>query len=1004
VPDEARAFQPRTHLRALVEERLGSGAVILHGAAGSGKSQLAAACAREHAARGTPVVWVDLSTAHDLLGRRTARISGLGSREERTSGARRPYLLVLDDVTDPEAAARALRSCGTDWVIVTTRDRRCVPLGQAVEVGEYTYQEALAYLRDTAGDGREEAAQGLLPLMGRLPLTLALAAKSIGHSFQDTFSVLYGASGPGRGSPLSAVVRLLLRGLSTKQVRLLEELALLARRGLPDRMLIAEGERAAFEALAETSLVVLRDGWVRFSSTVVQEAVRHRASGAVWETMANAIRRCELIYDIEAPDAWRELEFLDVLAEHATALLEYAVRLTGRDDDDLHRLQIVLADLLNLHDHALGLINTLRDFSRATSLARHVLDHATPLLPPDHPALTRVRGHLATACGPTGREEEAIALFEGILDTRLRTLNSDHPDTQDARDGLALAYLAAERPWDAIDLQEQLLTDRRLTLGPGHGKTLMAYNNLALSYLRADRAEEAVTLLETAAETAGDSHRTTLVTLGNLALAYARLDRADEAMELHRLVLSRRTRTLGGDHPDTLAAQHHLAVLHQRRGRLPAAITLLREVLATREDVLGAGHPDTLASRAALVSAHEEAGDLETAVEVCRQGVERLRILLDDQAGRRLLPQARAWERLAALHAARGDAAARDAALSEVAAIADRMARDGDAAGAAKVTARAGQLRRAPAAADRAAWRPPGELDPDLDEVFSALSKLDPTGLRAARVLRHSFDEIYDGAHTGRFRWDQLTRTEKAGMAARVAIGLGHEFGFPGGAGQEVEIDGVAAGYAFSSSGKGWTFAQNEIGAVRVLLWADDERSLWGMGVLRVQPRLLAAAGAARRGGHRLNPLGNASVRWIHNHAPLPRNVLLSLPAEDTEAIFRESSAAGRLSELFRRAQGQVVGASAVAAVAMQENAMTRVREVRASLGLEGIVVLGGHHEHRRIAEALTLPVPGQGELVSIRLARRGPRHHGAPRVEIRGEPWVIAQEGDPVGLAPLLP
>ncbi|MFI7640606.1 NaeI family type II restriction endonuclease [Nonomuraea sp. NPDC049400] len=1016
VPEMARAFQPRAHLRALIEEQLGSGTVILRGGSGTGKSQLAAACARDHAAAGTPVFWVNAATIHHLLDGLNAMATALGPPEdhedppltaERGNPSLRRHLLILDDAANPELVARTLRSYQTDKVILTTRDRQFDALGHLIEVTRFTDQEALSYLRETVG---EEHAEILLPMLGRVPAILSLGVESVIRHFPNGLEALERWAAQGLGSSGSHLFDLLLDKLPREQVRLLEELALLDPRGISVRMFSAEGERAVLEALTESALVGFRDGWVVFIHDIIQEAVRDRAGRRIWDALANAIRRCELIYGIEAADAWRDLEFLNVLIDHATALLEHTIRLADRDNEP-HRLHTALSDILDLHGHALGLLNTVRDFSGAISIAQQVLEHATPLLPQDHPGLTRVRSHLATAYEMTGRHDQAINLHEEVRDARLRTLGSDHPDTQDARDGLALAYLGAERYWDAIDLQEQLLTDRQRTHGLDDAKTLMAYNNLALSYLSVDRADEAVTLLETAAETGaraiGESHQTTLITLDNLALAYARLDREDEAVDLHRLVVDRRTLTLGEKHPDTLISLHNLADVYQRVGLLPEAITLFQDVLATREDLLGADHPDTVASRTALVLAHERAGDLEAAIAVCRQGVERLRILLEEQAGPQLLVLAQALTQLAFLQAAWGGAVERDAALNEVAVLADRMARNGDIAWAEEVIEQANRVRRSGVARrvparDGDRRLPSGELDPELESVFSTLSELDPVGDRVAGVLRRSFDQVLDGVRTGRFRWDQLTKTEKTGMASWVAMWLGREFGLPDGVDQDYEIDGVEVGCSFSTSSGGWMFAPSRIGGVRVLLWANDEGSVWGMGVLRVQPRFLAKGGN-RDGRRRLNKLGHAAIRWIHDHAPLPRNVLLSLPSEDIDAIFRAGSVHQRLRELFLRAQGRIVSSTAVATVAMTELGTRRVRDVRGPLGLEGIVILGNHREHCQIAEALALPVPSQGELMSIRLARRAPHHHEAPWVEIRGEQWVVAQEEDPVQPAPPL-
>ncbi|MCH9761298.1 MAG: hypothetical protein K0U75_11685 [Actinomycetia bacterium] len=44
----------------------------------------------------------------------------------------------------------------------------------------------------------------------------------------------------------------------------------------------------------------------------------------------------------------------------------------------------------------------------------------------------------------------------------------------------------------------------------------------------------------------------------------------------------------------------------------------------------------------------------------------------------------------------------------------------------------------------------------ELDLVAAELSRLDPTGDRVAAVLRATFDQLYDGQHTGRWNFDEL--------------------------------------------------------------------------------------------------------------------------------------------------------------------------------------------------------------------------------------------------------
>ena len=69
--------------------------------------------------------------------------------------------------------------------------------------------------------------------------------------------------------------------------------------------------------------------------------------------------------------------------------------------------------------------------------------------------------------------------------------------------------------------------------------------------------------------------------------------------------------------------------------------------------------------------------------------------------------------------------------------------------------------------------------DPELAAVAGELRALDGDGSRMAAAIRGALDMLLDGQHTGRYRWDQLHKTENlvhnrepAGRAR--ASGMGH--------------------------------------------------------------------------------------------------------------------------------------------------------------------------------------------------------------------------------------
>jgi hypothetical protein len=298
--------------------------------------------------------------------------------------------------------------------------------------------------------------------------------------------------------------------------------------------------------------------------------------------------------------------------------------------------------------------------------------------------------------------------------------------------------------------------------------------------------------------------------------------------------------------------------------------------------------------------------------------------------------------------------------------------------------------------------------DPQLRAVAAELISLDPDGVRVGRVLRRTYDMLLDGQHTGRYRWDQLYKTEKTHFGTLVEINLQREFGFADGKAMDFAICGIDVDCKYSQDLADWMIPPEAVGQLILGLWASDDRGIWSLGLIRAHNHLLTSYRGNRDLKRRLSAMGKTSLTWLFLGYKLPENALLGIPPADVQKIF-ECSRYGtkRVDMLFRLAQQRLISRTVVATVAQQEDYMKRVRGTggsRSSLRPEGIVIIGQYDSHRRIAEALKIPVPGPGESVSVRLTHRRPHHARLPFVTLSGDDWVIAQAEDPAETAPVLP
>jgi len=297
-------------------------------------------------------------------------------------------------------------------------------------------------------------------------------------------------------------------------------------------------------------------------------------------------------------------------------------------------------------------------------------------------------------------------------------------------------------------------------------------------------------------------------------------------------------------------------------------------------------------------------------------------------------------------------------------------------------------------------------IDEELEAVIVAIRNLDSDGSRTAQVLRDTLDQLYDGQRTGRYRWDQLHKTEKTHCGTLVEINLHREFNFQDGVELDYKIADIEVDCKYSQTLNAWMIPPEARGHLCLVVWAvDNADPKWCMGIVR------ATAEHLNKGGNRdqkatLNELGRAAITWLFQDMPLPPNVLLQLDKGTVDKIFaNKKSGVKRVNELFRNTLGMRVGRAVVATVAQQDDYMKRVRGnggARTNLKPEGILILGQFQSHCAIAKALGISVPGRGESVSIKVT---PAKKMGPGVaEIGGQFWKVAQPADPNTPAPILP
>src|ERR1700753_1415893 len=117
--------------------------------------------------------------------------------------------------------------------------------------------------------------------------------------------------------------------------------------------------------------------------------------------------------------------------------------------------------------------------------------------------------------------------------------------------------------------------------------------------------------------------------------------------------------------------------------------------------------------------------------------------------------------------------------------------------------------------------------DTELSRVAGELLATDPDGARIGAAVRTALDMLLDGQHTGRYRWDQLGKTEKTHAGTLVEIGIQRGLGLADGTTLGYSIAGSDVDCKFSPTMGRWMIPPEAAGQLVLLVQASDEDGTW---------------------------------------------------------------------------------------------------------------------------------------------------------------------------------
>ncbi len=569
---------------------------VLTGLGGMGKTSLARAYAQRYLEHYELVWWIRAENPEAVPAQFRALLDILDPRyavqihdpvqatHAKLANRTEPWLLVIDNIAEPEALRGLLPAAGTGDVLVTSRagtwpDRRMV-----LPVQPLTQPHAVDLVTTLSGDADQSTAAVLAGELGYLPLALAQAGCYVAQSALDLagYLALYRVRraelhqqghAPDYPDTVSTTWQLAFDQLSPEARALLNLLAWYAPDAIPlDQLLNPDTDHLVLPKQVESVLRPLLADELR-QHRAITELI---AYGLVTHAGPRGSVTVHRLVQAVTADQLTAGNHRDVWVIAAVALLEATCLLWP-----VPRVGITVWQSVQTH-------------------VRAVLEH----LRPDQPLSLNLRNTLVGWTGLAGNFVLARELADGLVKDMIRVLGPDDQHTLLARRNLAYWVGQAGDMRRALEVAAAVADDMTRVLGADHRHTLFARGAVVRwTALSGDvvRAQELSTALVDDAQrvlSADDPY--TLLGRAQLARWTGVAGDVVRAQELTAAVVKDTQRVLGPEDRYTLAARALLVRWTGEVGEVARARELAAALVEDDERVLGADHRYTLMARALL--------------------------------------------------------------------------------------------------------------------------------------------------------------------------------------------------------------------------------------------------------------------------------------------------------------------------------------------------------------------------------------------------------------------
>jgi DNA-binding SARP family transcriptional activator len=611
---------------------------VLTGLGGMGKTSLARAYAQRYQEHYELVWWVRAENPEAVPGEFRALLGILAPRyAEHTrdpiqavhavlANRTEPWLLIIDNIADPEALRGLLPAAGNGDVLVTSRagtwpDRRMV-----LPVTPLSPRHAVRLITMLSGSSDQDSAAVLAEELGGLPLALTQAGCYVANSALDLvdYLALYRSRRaelhqhgrpPDYPDTVATTWQLAFNQLSPTARALLNLVAWYAPDIIPlDRLLSPDTEHLTLPEPVNTLLgPLLRDPLLR--NQAITELITYGLLSRAGPRGSVTVHR--LVQAVTA-DQLTVSKDHDCWIEAAAALIGASCPLwpAPRVSIDVWQsvqthVQAVIKHLqpeapisFNLRNTIVGWTGLNGDFVRARDLAAEVVEDMTRVLGPDHRYTLITRMDLTWWIGQAGDIRRAQEENDAVVEDMTRVLGADHRDTLFARGGVARWTASSGDVVRARELFAAVLEDIQRVYGPDDRYTLAARAKLARWTGEAGdliQARELTTaVLEDTQRVCGPDDRYTLAARALLVRWTGEAGDVARARELAAALVEDDERVLGSDHRHTLLARVQLVRWTAEAGDVARAEELVDPLIADMVRILGRDHPDITAAQKQL--------------------------------------------------------------------------------------------------------------------------------------------------------------------------------------------------------------------------------------------------------------------------------------------------------------------------------------------------------------------------------------------------------------------